>query len=134
MYSVFCRSSFDVLKICILSNMHMYSSLLLKSDLKTLIRKTRFVDIANLSCMIVTACSDDVSCIVCNTIEDYKICKFNNYVKGEQHLDLEGHMKAEDMKVENRYCGNVVSLNRISTTALHLEICKSDERQPSYCF
>ena len=61
--------------------------------------------------MIVDTC-EDVPCLVCNTIDEY--------IKYEQHcLNIVSQVKAEDMKAEKRYYGNVLLLNRMSTTSLY---------------
>lgn len=40
--------------------------------------------------------------------------------KSDQHrLNLISQVKAKDMKVERKYHGNVVTLNRLSTTELY---------------
>ena len=74
--------------------------------------KTRFVDVVNLNCMVIETYDADVKCLMCNTI--------NDYFKYEQHhLNVVSQVKAEDMKVEKKYYGNVMLLNRISTTRLY---------------
>ena len=73
-----------------------------------------------MNCMIVEACSDDVSCLMCDTIEDYNVYQFDNYSKNDQHrLNLISQVKAEDIKVERKYHGNVITLYRLSTTELY---------------
>ena len=70
--------------------------------------------------MIVEARSDDVSCLVCDTVEDYVKYELDDFIKSEQHrLKIVGQVRAEDMKTENTYHGNVMSLNRISTMTLY---------------
>lgn len=74
--------------------------------------KTRFVDLVNLNCMMIETYEDNVKCLVCETIDDY--------VKYEQHrLNIVSQVRAEDMKVENKYYGNVILLNRLSTSSLY---------------
>ena len=88
---------------------------MLKSGLKTLIQnepKTKLVDLVNLNCMIVYADDTDDQCLVCDTIDDY--------LKYEQHrLNIVNQVKAEDMKEENKYYGNVIVLNRMTTMTLY---------------
>ena len=85
---------------------------MLKTGLKTLSVKTRFVDLVNLNSMSVEAYSDDMRYLMCNTIEDY--------IKSEQHrLNIISQVTSEDMKTENTYYGNVMSLNRINTTSMY---------------
>ena len=68
----------------------------------------RFIDVVNLNSMIVTAYSGDIRYLMCNTIEEY--------IKSEQHrLNIMSQIITEDMKTENTYYGNVVSLNRMYT-------------------
>ena len=74
--------------------------------------KTRLIDVVDLNCIIVETHDDDVCCLMCDTIEEY--------IKYEQHrLNIVSQVKAEDMKVENKYYGNIVVLNRMSTTTLY---------------
>ena len=55
---------------------------------------------------------DSDICIVCDNIDDF--------VKYEQHrLNLISQVQCEDMKVENKYYGNVILLNRMSTSTLY---------------
>ena len=74
--------------------------------------KTRFIDLVNLNCMMIETYQDDVKCHVCETVNDYS--------KYEQHhLNVVSQVRAEDMKVENKYYGNVILLNRLSTSCLY---------------
>ena len=86
--------------------------------------KTRLIDLVNLNCMIVET-DEDVTCLMCDTIDDY--------IKYEQHrLNLVSQVKAEDMKTEKRYYGNVILLKRLSTTTLYQMARKLDVYQLSY--
>jgi hypothetical protein len=72
--------------------------------------KTRFVDLVNLKCMMIETYENDVKCLVCETIDDY--------IKYEQHrLNVISQVRAEDVKVENKYYGNAILLNRLSTSS-----------------
>ena len=74
--------------------------------------KTRLINVVDLNCMIVETHDDDVCCLMCVTIEEY--------IKYEQHrLNIVSQVKAEDMKVENKYYGNIVVLYRMSTATLY---------------
>ena len=75
--------------------------------------KTKFVDIVNLNRMIVND-SNNMSCLMCDSMEDYNRYQYENYVKSEQHrLDLVSQVTAEDMKVEKKYYGNVVTMSEM---------------------
>lgn len=57
---------------------------------------------------------------MCDMIQDYNVCQFYKYSKSDQHrLNLISQVKAKDMKGERKYHGNVVTLNRLSTTELY---------------
>ena len=83
---------------------------MLKSGLKTLRRNTRIVDCVNINSMIIDTCSDDLSYLICDTIDDY--------IKYEHHrLNVVSQVCSEDMKTENTYYGNIITLNRMTVTS-----------------
>ena len=81
---------------------------MLKLGMQQTDMEMRFIDVVNLNSMIVKAYSGDIRYLMCNTIEEY--------IKSEQHrLNIMSQIITEDMKTENTYYGNVVSLNRMYT-------------------
>ena len=81
--------------------------------------KVKLIDLVNLNRMKVVSRSNETDrdansdiCIMCDTIDDF--------IKYEQHrLNIVSQVSMEDMKVENKYYGNVIVLNRMSTTTLY---------------
>ena len=74
--------------------------------------RNRLVDLVNLNCMKIPAVSNDVECLICDTIEDY--------IKYEQHcLNIISQITSEDMKSENKYYGNVIVLKRICSADMY---------------
>ena len=68
--------------------------------------------------MIVVAHNDDMQCLVCDTVEDYNDHVYECFVKSELHcLNLVNQVSGEDLKAENKCCGNIISLNRLCTIA-----------------
>ena len=78
--------------------------------------KYRLVDIPYLNCMIVESHDDDVMCLVCDTVEDYNDYVCESSIKGELHrLDVVSQVISEDLKIERKNYGNIITLNRMTT-------------------
>ena len=87
----------------------------MKSELKTLSQneqRTKLIDLVKLNCMRIQTDDEDTKCFVCDIVDDY--------IKYEHHrLNIVNQVKAEDMKAENKYYGNIIVLNRMSTMNLY---------------
>ena len=65
------------------------------------------VDTIYTNCMRVETCYDGLNYLVCNSIEEY--------IRYEQHRsNIAQQVCVEDMKVENRNYGNIVTLHYVS--------------------
>ena len=81
----------------------------MKSDLSGDAKVSQvYVDLVYLNCMKLESYVGGPNYIWCDSVEEY--------LRYEQHRsDLAQHVRQNDMKVENKYYGNVVAVNRLVT-------------------